>query len=113
MPVGVTFTKSLQKNKKLKATFVGSKGDAYVVNFGDSRYDDYTTHKDPTRRENYIERHGGILGKSGVFSTVTESRKEDWTTPFTAASLSRWVLWGPSTSLEKNIRDFKRRFNLK
>jgi len=31
----------------------------------------------------------------------------------TAGSLSRWILWGDSTSLETNIRSFKQRFNLK
>jgi hypothetical protein len=31
----------------------------------------------------------------------------------TAGSLSKWILWGASTSIRENIRDFKKRFNLK
>jgi len=37
---------------------------------------------------------------------------EDWNKPDTAGALSRWILWGDSTSIQKNIADFKKRFSL-
>lgn len=67
-----------------------------VVPFGASGYEDYTTHKDPIRRERYLKRHSG----------------ENWDNPMTAGSLSRYLLWGESTSFSENLKEFKRRFKL-
>lgn len=41
--------------------------------------EDYTIHKDPKRRELYIQRHSGM--------------GEDWEDPTTAGFWSRWLLW--------------------
>ena len=51
------------------------------VNFGQLGYEDYTRHKNKTRRHNYLTRSAGIKGnwKSNKFS---------------ANQLSRRVLWG-------------------
>ena len=65
--------------------------------FGAVGYQDYTQHHDPLRRANYLNRHRS---------------SENWSNPKTAGSLSRYILWGDSTSLEANLRAFKRRFSL-
>lgn len=65
--------------------------------FGAKGYEDYTQHKNPLRRANYLSRHRA---------------NETWSNPKTAGSLSRWILWGDSTSLDANLRSFKRRFSL-
>jgi hypothetical protein len=49
------------------------------------------------RRANYLSRH---------------RTSESWTNPKTAGALSRWLLWGDSTSFATNLADFKRRFSL-
>ncbi len=67
-----------------------------VTHFGAKGYEDYTMHHDKQRRERYLNRH----------------KNENWENPYTAASLSRYLLWGNSTSLQKNLQEFKRRFNL-
>jgi len=88
----ISVKKSTAKNKKYTAIF--DTGDK--IHFGDNRYSDFTIHKDKDRRTNYRSRHAS--GKTAK--------------PNTADSLSYWLLWGESTSLQENIRDFKKRFNL-
>lgn len=65
--------------------------------FGAKGYQDYTQHHDPLRRKNYLQRH---------------RTTENWNNPKTAGALSRHLLWGDSTSLDANLRTFKRRFSL-
>ena len=60
--------------KPYKSTKAGKKGMVYVkasgggkrlIYFGDSSMSDFTKHKDPKRRKNYLERSGGIRNKEG------------------------------------------------
>lgn len=61
--------------------------------FGRRGYSDYTIHKDKDRRARYWKRHQKDL------------RTND---PTRAGYLSYYILWGPSTSLQQNIRYFKK-----
>lgn len=83
---------TLDSNKKYVATF----SDGSKIQFGAKGYTDYTLSKDKKRKELYLARH--------------ESR-ENWNNPFTAGSLSRWILWNKPT-LQASIRDYKMRFGL-
>jgi len=65
--------------------------------FGRRPYQDYTIHKDRQRRELYRLRHEKDL--------LTKD-------PTRAGYLSYYLLWGDSTSLQKNIQEFKKKFNL-
>lgn len=58
----------------------------------------YIDHCDKKMRKNYIARHRGL--------------NEDWTDPTKASTLSRWILWGASNDIHKNIRSYIKRFNL-
>jgi hypothetical protein len=49
----VLLSRSTRKNKKWMVDV-----DGYSIHFGDSRYDDYTIHRDDLRKKNYISRHG-------------------------------------------------------
>ena len=82
---------SKRKDKRFMAIIKGKK-----YHFGLKNGSTYIDHKDKTKRENYIKRH---------------SIREDWS-KINAGSLSRYLLWGHSTSLEKNINDYIKRFNL-
>ena len=74
--------KSNRKNKKYIAMFKNGTN----IHFGDNRYEDFTIHKDTERKRLYLLRHG----------------KEDWTNPYSAGSLSRWILWNlPSERKER------------
>jgi hypothetical protein len=50
------------------------------VNFGQLGYEDYTRHKDKTRRHNYLTRSAGMSGnwKSNKYSANNLSRKITW-----------------------------------
>jgi len=53
----ITIEKSTAKNKKLKAIIEYETGRNKTVNFGDSRYEDFTIHHDEKRKKRYIDRH--------------------------------------------------------
>lgn len=93
-----------KKEKKYVATFCLCEGESKCcdkkkkkVHFGSKGMDDYTITKDKEQRERYRTRH-----------------KKDLETkdPMRAGYLSYYLLWGDSTSLQQNIKDFKKRFNL-
>lgn len=67
------------------------------IPFGAVGYQDFTQHGDRLRRQAYLTRHRA---------------RENWNSPMSAGSLSRHLLWGDSTSLQRNISAFKRRFSL-
>jgi hypothetical protein len=88
--------KSPIERKKWRAIFTDERGHEIHTDFGDSSMQDYTQHRNPIRRSQYLARH---------------LAREDWLEPTTAGSLSRWILWD-TPSLETNVRRFKKRFNL-
>lgn len=61
------------------------------VFFGNSDYQDFTTHKDEERKQRYIKRH---------------EKRENWNDKDTAGFWSRWYLWNKPTKQEsyQNIK---------
>lgn len=91
--------KATAKNKKWKAIFYDDTGKKIRTSqFGDNRYQDYTQHRDKERRSKYRERH-----KKDLVSG-------DYMKP---GLLSFHILWGESTSLQSNIKKYKKKFKLK
>lgn len=88
--------KSPNGMKRYRAVFE-DKGRMKHTDFGDPHMENYTIHHDKIRREAYLQRH---------------SARENWNDPTSAGALSRWLLWGNSTSLLANIDQFKKKFNL-
>ena len=86
--------KSANPKKKYKAIFTKPDGKTKTIHFGASGYDDYTTHNDKDRRDRYMKRHKKDL--------IGDSMR--------AGYLSYYILWGNSTSLQTNIRAFKKQF---
>ena len=66
------------------------------IYFGAKGYSDYTIHKDPERKQRYIERH---------------KDRENWTKSGidTAGFWSRWLCWNKPT-IETSYNDIKKRF---
>lgn len=91
----VSITSSDKSGKKLKATFTRDNGRKKTVHFGAKNMDDYTITKNKDQRKRYLDRH---------------RKNENWENPETAGALSRWILWGPTTSRRENILRFKSRF---
>jgi hypothetical protein len=77
-------------SKKYRAVFDNGKH----IDFGASGYDDFTTSKSESKKKAYIARH---------------RVNEDWSDPYTAGTLSRYILWNKPTVAD-SIKDYKRRF---
>jgi len=69
--------------------------DGSRIKFGAKGMDDYTLTHDKDQRLRYLMRH---------------RKNENWNNPKSAGALSRYILWGDSTSIEQNFAAFKRRF---
>jgi hypothetical protein len=85
--------KSNRKGKRYKVVFANGK----VVHFGQAGGQTYIDHGDKVKRAAYLARHGA-------------NKKEVWNDPFSAGSLSRYLLWGDSTDLETNHQAFMKKF---
>ena len=97
----IKVVKSDKPLKKWTAFFKKDNGKEKKVHFGfynvKDLKNDYTLHKDKERRERYRKRHEKDLKTND---------------PTRAGYLSYYLLWGDSTSLNKNIQDYKKKFNL-
>ena len=67
-----------------------------TYHFGAEGSETYLDHKDKAKRDAYIARHRA---------------NENWE-KINAGSLSRYILWGTHTSLDKAIKSFLKRFKL-
>ena len=90
----ISLTKSPNPEKKYKIVFSEP---SKTIHFGSKYSKTYLDHKDKNKREAYIARH---------------KVNEDWT-EINAGSLSRFLLWGNSTSLKTNLSDYLKKFNIK
>jgi hypothetical protein len=91
----VVFKKSTNSKKKYMAVFYENGKKIKTTHFGAAGMSDYTKHKDPARKQRYMNRHRA---------------NEDWSKPMTAGALSRFILWN-KPSLKASISDYKKRFN--
>ena len=53
MTTEIVISKSKNKNKKFDVRIDGKK----TISFGATGYEDFTTHKDPERKQRYLKRH--------------------------------------------------------
>jgi hypothetical protein len=72
-------------------------GRSKTTKFGAAGMDDYTKTHDKEQRARYIQRHEKDLASHD---------------PTRAGFLSRYILWGESTSMLENLRRYRSRFNL-
>ena len=89
------FKKSTNSKKKYMAVFYENGKKIKTTHFGAAGMSDYTKHKDPARKQRYMNRHRAT---------------EDWSKPMSAGALSRFILWN-KPSLKASISDYKKRFN--
>lgn len=94
----MTIKKSTKYGKKYMAIFTRDNGRTKTTHFGQAGAPDYTLTGDKMRRKAYRDRH-----------------RKDLTTndPTRAGYLSYYILWGESKSIRENIKNYKKRFNLK
>lgn len=83
---------STRKDKRYQATFNNGK----TIHFGSSG-ESYIDHGDKIKRENYIKRH---------------AVNEDFSNPYSASALSRFLLWGDYKTLDENHQAFMKKFRV-
>jgi len=89
----ISLKESTRKGKRFMVTFDNPK---QTIHFGSDVGTTYIDAGDKVKRENYIKRH---------------QVREDWS-KVNAGSLSRFILWGDSRNINKNLKDYLRRFNI-
>jgi hypothetical protein len=102
MPIDMKIVEAQPKTgKRFTAIFRLHKGGKVIkiTHFGqrNPKQGTYIDHGDKKKRDAYRARHKKDLD--------TKDFKR-------AGFLSYWLLWGDSTSLNKNIEDYKKKFNL-
>jgi len=93
MPILVGFFPSPRQNKKYRIIV---KNPDRVIDFGLKGSQTYVDHGDKTKRTNYLSRH---------------RKREDWT-QLNPGSASRFILWGESRDIKKNLEDYIDYFDL-
>ena len=86
----IIISKSKNPDKKYDARIDGKR----TVSFGAAGMSDFTKHKDPERKQRYLNRH---------------KSRENWSDPTTAGFYSRWITWNKPTIIE-SIKDTNNRF---
>ena len=94
--------KSDAKGRKFTAYFCMCEGESKCskkkkVHFGQEFAADYTITKDKEQRDRYRARTKSVYNKAP---------------PTSASRLAGDLLWGDSTSLQQNIKDYKKKYNL-
>ena len=80
---------------KQKKRYTAVFADGTRTHFGLAGGSTYIDHRDKGKRAAYVARH-----RPG----------EDWSDPKSAGALSRYLLWGESTSLAANVRTYRKTF---
>lgn len=78
-----------------KHKWIAHFADGRKTRFGQYGAEDYTMHKDKVRRDAYRARHAKDLATND---------------PYRAGYLSMHILWGDSKDINKNVREFNKRF---
>lgn len=93
----VVIEKTFPGSKHKYTIYVNNENKRRTLKIGDSRYQDFTMHKDSNRKQLYDNRHRS---------------REKWDDPFTAGFWSKWLLWNKKT-IKESIKDIENRFNIK
>ena len=83
---------STRKGKRFMAIFKNGT----ITHFGLKGGQTYIDHGDKIKRENYIKRH---------------AVNEDFSNPYSASAVSRFLLWGDYKTLDENHQAFMKKFD--
>jgi hypothetical protein len=100
----VKVVKSDKKEKRLKAIFKDEKGKEKAVHFGAKGGSTYIDHKDKEKRAAYVKRHSENPLEKKFLNKRAYADKP--------ANLAKDILWGPSTSLSRNIQEYKKKYKV-
>ena len=89
----ISLEKSNKPNKKLVIKFSDPN---LTIHFGSKNSSTFLDHHDKVKRSNYLKRH---------------QVNENWD-QVNAGSCSRYILWGPTTDINKNLINYLVKFNI-
>ena len=92
----ISLTPSTRKTKKYMINLQTDDDNIKTIHFGSMDSKTYIDHHDKNKRHNYIKRH---------------MKNEDWDN-VNAGSLSAFILWGPTTNLNENLKLYIKRFKI-
>lgn len=96
---------SKNKNKRFKALFKEKEsGKIKEVNFGAKGGSTFIDHKDENKRKAYIKRHSENPLQKPFLNKKKYSDKP--------ANLAMDILWGKSTNINENIKNYKKKYNV-
>lgn len=95
MPILIYFGKSERDKKRFKAVF---KNPSRTVHFGLKGANTFIDGADKKVRDAYLKRHKSDLETND---------------PLRAGYLSYYVIWGKHRDVEKNLKDYLKRFKIK
>lgn len=93
MPILISFKKSNRKEKKYMMVF---RNPTRTIHFGAKNSKTFVESGSQEKKKNYLKRH---------------RVNEDWT-KINAGSASRFILWGDSKDIDKNLDDYIKRFKI-
>ena len=93
MPILIRFKKSPKKDKKYVMVF---RNPTKTIHFGSKTSKTFVESGSEEKKKNYLKRH---------------RVREDWT-KINAGSLSRFILWGDSKNIDKNLDDYIKKFKI-
>jgi len=91
----VSINNSNLKHKKYTAIYYDGDKKIKTINFGAKGSNDYTLTGDKKARDSYRARHKKVFDKAQ---------------PMSASHLSYLILWGDSTDINKNIKDYRKKY---
>jgi len=94
----LVISNSTKKDKKLMAEFFDDKKKVKTIHFGLRGSTTYLDTGDKKLRDAYRARHQKVYDKSP---------------PMSASRLSYEIIWGDSQDLNKNIKDYKKKYGFK
>tara|TARA_R110000868_G_scaffold402726_1_gene679357 strand:+ start:778 stop:1083 length:306 start_codon:yes stop_codon:yes gene_type:complete len=98
----VSISKATDGKHKYQAIF-DIDGKKKTTKFGQATANDYLI---------YSKQSKAIADEKRKLYLARHEKNENWSDPTSAGALSRYLLWGNSSSLKQNIIDFKKRFKL-
>ena len=94
MPINIEILKATDPDKKYKAVIQQPNGRTKAVQFGAAGMSDYTKHKDPERKQRYLNR---------------QRKNEDWNDYTTAFFYATNILWN-KPAITESIKNTNNRF---
>lgn len=91
------------KTKRFRATIMKHNGEKQKIDFGSKHSNTFIDNRSVIEKENYLKRHLANATEKKLITNLIPS----------ASLLSAKILWGPTKSLDNNVKELNRLWKLK